>query len=387
MSQPAHVLPRLKPERKLGGTARLLLGFVIGALFVLVPTYSFYMGREAALRGDGGAHDQPHAVATEPRRSSVEPASAGAASTPFASRLTYELSRAPEERSAAAPKPEPASAAAPTASVARAPAVTTAPPAPAAALTERSPPVERVANARPISSVPPDPRDRTGEIEKEAQKAEYREALRQPSQPSLATAPRVFEGRTIELKPAPKGPDAASRAADANGPPAGRPEPEAERIAGVTPINPPANAAAAAVVAKAQSPAALVGAARTEDAPSGATPAVSGDVQARLDVTRGWLASSPPTVHTIQLMGTGSEEQLEGHLKSLAKVIEPSKLYIFRTKAQGKPSITVVYGAYADRRSALDALEKLPPALAVNKPVLRTVNGIRAEMKQHNTDG
>jgi septal ring-binding cell division protein DamX len=385
MSQPADVLSGPTPERKLGGTARLLLGFIIGALFVLVPTYSFYMGREAALRGDGGAHDQPLALAVEPRGVTVEPVSASGGSKPFASRLTYELSRAPEERPAIAAKPVPARAAAPTASVARA---AKAPlPAPAAALSETSPSAERVANAKPISSVPPDPRDRTAEIEKEAQNVEYREAPRRPSTPALATAPRVFEGRAIELKPAPKAPDAASRTTAANGSPAPRPEPEAERIAGVTPIKPPAKAAAATVVAKAPGSAAGTRAARTEDAPAGAAPAPSGDVQARLDVTRGWLASSPPTLHTIQLMGTNSEEQLKAHLKSLAKVIEPSKVYLFRTKAQGKPSITVVYGAYADRRSALDALEKLPPALAANKPVLRTVNGIRAEMKQHNTDG
>ena len=387
MNQPADVLPRLMPQRKLGGTARLLLGCIIGALFVLVPMYSFYMGREAALRGDGGAHDQPPALAVEPRGATVEPVGAGGGSKPFASRLTYELSRAPEERPAITAKALPARVAAPTASVARAPAAKAPLPAPGAALSETSPLAERVANSRPISSVPPDPRDRTAEIEKEAQNAEYREAPRQPSTAALAMAPRVFEGRTIELKPAPKAPDAASRTTAANGSPAPRPEPEAERVAGVTPIKPPAKAAAASVVAKAPGSAAGTLAARTEDPPSGAAAAANGDVQARLDVTRGWLASSPPSVHTIQLMGTNSEEQLKGHLKSLAKVIEPSKVYIFRTKAQGKPSITVVYGAYADRRSALDALEKLPPALAANKPVLRTVNGIRAEMKQHNTDG
>jgi len=54
--------------------------------------------------------------------------------------------------------------------------------------------------------------------------------------------------------------------------------------------------------------------------------------------------------------------------------------------AQGKPSITVVYGSYADRQSAVQALEKLPAAITANKPVLRTVNGIRTEMKQHKTD-
>lgn len=386
MSQPADVLSGLNPERKLGGTARLLFGFVIGALVVLVPMYSFYMGRQAGLRG-AAAQDEPLAPSQEPRRSSLEPVSTGADSKLFASRLTYELSRAPEERSAAGPKPGPASVAAPSTPVARAPALKAPPPAPAAVPSEASPSAERVAHSRPISSIPPDPRDRTGEIEKEAQKAEYREAPRPAPKPSVAVAARIFEGRAIELKPAAKGADPASRAADANGTSSSRSEAETERIAGVTPIKPPPKADAAAVLAKASGSAAGTGGARTEDAASDAAPAVSGDVQARLEATRGWLASSAPTVHTIQLMGTGSEEQLQGHLRSLEKVIEPSKVYIFRTKAQGKPSITVVYGAYADRRSALEALEKLPPALAANKPVLRTVNGIRAEMKQHNTDG
>ena len=86
-------------------------------------------------------------------------------------------------------------------------------------------------------------------------------------------------------------------------------------------------------------------------------------------------------------MGASSEAQLDAQLKSLARVLEPSRLYVYRTLAQGKPSITVVYGEYADRKSALQALEKLPAPLVANKPVLRTVNGIRAEMKQHKTDG
>jgi septal ring-binding cell division protein DamX len=114
--------------------------------------------------------------------------------------------------------------------------------------------------------------------------------------------------------------------------------------------------------------------------------AAASDVQNRLLATREWLAAAPQTTHTIQLMGSGSEDQLRAQLKVLSKTLEPSKLFVFRTLAQGKPSITLVYGAYADRQAALQALEKLPPALTANKPVLRTVNGIRAEMKQHKTD-
>jgi septal ring-binding cell division protein DamX len=82
-------------------------------------------------------------------------------------------------------------------------------------------------------------------------------------------------------------------------------------------------------------------------------------------------------------MGTNSEEQLKAQLKALSKVLEPKKLYVFRTRAQGKPAMTVVYGAYADRSAALQALESLPPSVSANRPVLRTVNGIRTELKQH----
>jgi MSHA biogenesis protein MshM len=74
---------------------------------------------------------------------------------------------------------------------------------------------------------------------------------------------------------------------------------------------------------------------------------------------------------------------LRVQLKSLGSVLEPNKIYVFRTVAQGKPAMTVVYGAYADRKAALEALDKLPAAVAANRPVLRTVNGIRTEQKQH----
>jgi septal ring-binding cell division protein DamX len=115
-------------------------------------------------------------------------------------------------------------------------------------------------------------------------------------------------------------------------------------------------------------------------APKGA----DGDyIESRFQATREWLAGAPQTTHTIQLLGTNSEAQLRGHLQSLSKVLEPGKLYVYRTMAQGKPSISVVYGAYSGRQSALQALDDLPSAAAAYKPVLRTVNGIRAELKQH----
>ena len=398
VSPSAGTYPWLDADRKLTGTARLLLGFVIGALFALLPMYYFSMGRDAALRGPNVARDQSLASADPSRVAETTGGRSG--SKPFASRMTYELSQLPEDRPAAPPK------AAPPVTVASAPLVrpVAAPvSAPAAPAGVELPATDRVVNARPISVVPPEPRDRTREIEKEAQKTEYREPARR--QPQAAPSPvvgRVIEGRAVELEPPPKvvpetparsivaGVSADKKAAEAPkkaiedrspvavGPP----------VPGVTPIKPPARDGGSAQTVIAKAPAATSAiAASGAEAPASSSAARARDaVESRLATTRDWLAAAAPTTHTIQLMGTNSEEQLRTHLQSLAKVVEPGKLYVFRTKAQGKPSITVVYGAYADRKSALQALEKLPAAIAANKPVLRTVNGIRAEMKQHNTD-
>jgi len=386
-------------ERKLYGTNRLLIGFIFGAVFALIPTYYFYTGREAALRGVNPAHDQVFTTKSEPARTAVEPArTARGKEQTFASRLTYELSQLPEE-----PLPMVAKAAAAGAS-------SSAPPGRAL---ETS--AARVANARPISALPPDPRDRTGAIEKETQMPEYREAAR-----TLAAAPhaRVYSGREVELKapPLPETPTRPIVASASNS----RAEIAAERARGPAQVLPPRQATGAAaentvksrsVVAPGPPVAGVTpitrapeeprrqevrARAKTTSAPTAterAAPAattanaLAGTVESRLAATREWLAAAPSTTHTLQLMGTSSEEQLQEHLNALGKVLEPGRIRVFRTVAQGKPSITVVYGEYADRKSALQALEKLPPALIANRPVLRTVNGIRVEMKQHKTDG
>lgn len=406
-------VPWFSSERKLTGTTRLILGFIVGALFALLPMYYFYMGRDAALGGSAPSQPQPLETVAAPSRRAAESSIAPTGSKPFASRMTYELSQLPEELPP--PRPKPASTQVASAQPARRaePPTPVAPPVPEEALA-----TARVVNARPISAVPPDPRDTTREMEKEAHRPEYKERAPKPQAKAAtqSTEPRVIEGRDIEVKGA-RLPATPTRPIAANAPANTRQEIEAERsrrpresvptpqvtastakkpiesrtvvaagppVAGVTPITkppeePPRDATAAApkfVVVTPPAPTAASSEAASRDI-----------VEGRLAATRDWLSAAPQTTHTIQLMGTNSEEQLKSHLKVLSKALEPSKIYVFRTVAQGKPSMTVVYGAYADRQSALQALEKLPPAIAANKPVLRTVNGIRAEMKQHGTAG
>ena len=106
-------------------------------------------------------------------------------------------------------------------------------------------------------------------------------------------------------------------------------------------------------------------------------------VQSRLAATQEWLAGEAQNVVSIQLMGTNDEQQLKDHLNVLSNHIEINKVFVYRTKAKQKPSITVLYGSFSNDRAAREALASLPPFLKKNRPLLRTVHGIRTEIKQY----
>jgi len=106
----------------------------------------------------------------------------------------------------------------------------------------------------------------------------------------------------------------------------------------------------------------------------------SDSLDARLLATDVWLKEAEGASYTIQLLGSEDHAQLKQHLNVIAKYIEMNEVFIYRTLAKQKPSLTVVYGSYADKRSAQEALAALPPQLKAYRPLLRTVNGIRAEI-------
>jgi DamX protein len=106
-------------------------------------------------------------------------------------------------------------------------------------------------------------------------------------------------------------------------------------------------------------------------------------VEQRLAATRHWLASANPNAFTIQLMEAEHEPQLVRELNDMAKSVELAEIFLYRSGAHRKASLSVLYGNFSDRRAAQDALDKLPPALKANRPFLRTVEAIRAEIRQH----
>jgi MSHA biogenesis protein MshM len=108
-------------------------------------------------------------------------------------------------------------------------------------------------------------------------------------------------------------------------------------------------------------------------------------LETRLAATRDWLASVPETTYSIQLLGAENPQQLKEHLKDISKFIETNKIFVYRTLAKQKPSLTVLYGSFRDRRAAQEALDKLPAFLKTAQPFLRTVQGVRAEIRRHET--
>jgi DamX protein len=108
-------------------------------------------------------------------------------------------------------------------------------------------------------------------------------------------------------------------------------------------------------------------------------------LEERLHATLAWLERSAPETHSVQLLGSENAQQLRDYLSYIAKTIEISDLYVYRTVARQKPFLTVLYGSFGSREAAQNALDRLPPPLKAFRPYLRTVQGIREEMSRNKT--
>jgi len=107
----------------------------------------------------------------------------------------------------------------------------------------------------------------------------------------------------------------------------------------------------------------------------------AGDVlEQRLHATEQWLTEQSGTVYSIQLLGTNSPELLRDYFKTIAKYVEIEKIYVYRTMANQRPSLTVLYGNFVDLREVNRALQSLPEELKTNRPYYRTIQGVRLEI-------
>ncbi|MDB5902347.1 MAG: exeA, partial [Betaproteobacteria bacterium] len=165
---------------------------------------------------------------------------------------------------------------------------------------------------------------------------------------------------------------AAPPAASAPPVPPGAPAP----VAAATPTLATPAAAATARTEKTESPA--------SPAPDPASAPPARDVIAiRIDATNRLLKSGAARPFSIQLLTAASDEQLRNHLKALSKFVEVNDIYMYRSVAQGRPAVSVLWGNFNDRQAAQDQIEELPRPLRANRPYVRSIDDIRAEVDRN----
>ncbi len=112
------------------------------------------------------------------------------------------------------------------------------------------------------------------------------------------------------------------------------------------------------------------------------SPVLSSDLlNARLLATPMFLNSTDGSEFSVQLLGGSDKQILRQQIIELSRLIDINQIFAFRTLANDKPYITILYGKFATLQSAQKAINELPAKLKSNRPYLRTTKGIKAEIE------
>ena len=113
---------------------------------------------------------------------------------------------------------------------------------------------------------------------------------------------------------------------------------------------------------------------------------LQGLIERRLKHSDQWLASSAPNTATIQLLLSGvvakPEPLMVDYFRLLPANLDKSKFYIYRTRIFERNVFGILYDEFPSKRIAQAAIASLPSALKANKPIVRTVGGIRKELEE-----
>jgi type II secretory pathway predicted ATPase ExeA len=121
---------------------------------------------------------------------------------------------------------------------------------------------------------------------------------------------------------------------------------------------------------------------RLAENPPTPTPSPAHDpLQQRLAATRSWLAGEDGTHVTIQLMllTDTAPPRWKNILSKLDREFGLTQIYVFPTHITADHQFGITFGNFSSRKQALAALARLPADYLRNRPILRTVKGIRDE--------
>ena len=80
------------------------------------------------------------------------------------------------------------------------------------------------------------------------------------------------------------------------------------------------------------------------------------------------------------LTDTGTTSRWKSTLSKLDREFGLTQIYVFPTHITADHQFGITFGNFSSREQALAALARLPVGYRNNRPILRTVKGIRDEM-------
>ncbi len=106
-------------------------------------------------------------------------------------------------------------------------------------------------------------------------------------------------------------------------------------------------------------------------------------LEQRLRETRRWLSETDDSRFTIQLLGSDNPDYLRSGLAAIGDLVELERVFVYRTRANQRPSYTVLLGTFGTRAEAYQEIDALPESIKANGPYFRTIRGVKAEIARN----
>lgn len=92
-----------------------------------------------------------------------------------------------------------------------------------------------------------------------------------------------------------------------------------------------------------------------------------------------WIDDAPNNHYFIQLLATDATQtgQIEGFLARANTVLDPSQIRAYRSSLSGRDRVGVIFGDYASREEAAEAMQGLPDSIKAAQPFPRQVSKLR----------
>ncbi|MFZ5455936.1 MAG: hypothetical protein ACOY9I_09815 [Pseudomonadota bacterium] len=97
--------------------------------------------------------------------------------------------------------------------------------------------------------------------------------------------------------------------------------------------------------------------------------------------SRAWSTTAPGERWFVQLMSVpaGRADHVLDYVRRAGRALDPQQLRAYRTDTAGDTQLAVIYGDFADLRSAQQAVDAMPDWIRGTRPVVRQLRSLRTD--------